>query len=434
MFGLDKYGNGIGLHRARRFFEFAHIPPNHFAERSLVITGSNGKGSTARMCYAMLQPHVDQVGCFISPHLVNLTERFEINGQQITQAEFEEYKERVLTFNRDHLPASEFIGAFELLFYIALLWFYDRDVDYIVWEAGIGGRYDPTRMLQAPISALTSIDLEHTELLGNTKELIAYDKLDVTRAGGASVISLSIDSGLLERIRAFGAVAGKQFHILADRYSIQSIDQHTIHQQIMIQSTDPQQDNFVLQIPLLGQHQAENVITAFETTRLFLARHQQALSVEAANQALQGIQWAGRMEQIATDPTIWIDVGHTPNALDRVITEFLSLYKPSEVVVVYGVSHNKNIEAITQRIEQNFETVILTQAYKNGMPVEALAATFVQSEKIIAQYPTIEQAVQSARDYAIQNDKVVIVLGGLFVAIEFKTALHGGDPQALNFF
>ena len=106
-----------------------------------------------------------------------------LGDDMIPQADFERHAETVLAFNRS-LPEGDKIGSFEFLFLLAILWFQQEKPDAIVWEAGIGGRYDPVRSVCASVSVLTSIELEHTELLGATEELIAYDKSDVVAPGG----------------------------------------------------------------------------------------------------------------------------------------------------------------------------------------------------------------------------------------------------------
>src|SRR5882724_5730184 len=116
MFGLGKQGNGIGFHRILRFYNYANIPRDFFSERSIVITGSNGKGSTTRFIYALLQTKFSKVGCFTSPHLVDITERFEINGTQITHAALDHYVDHVLQFNKQLIAEGDSLGAFELLF------------------------------------------------------------------------------------------------------------------------------------------------------------------------------------------------------------------------------------------------------------------------------------------------------------------------------
>jgi dihydrofolate synthase / folylpolyglutamate synthase len=432
MFGLSKYGNGIGLHRIVKFCEYANIALDSFADSSIVITGSNGKGSTAKFVHSLLRRKFDKVGCFTSPHLFDLAERFVIDDVTISHREFDKYKGVALDFNDSVCKPGDYIGQFELLFLVGLQWFIHSKVRCSVWEAGIGGRYDPTRALQASVSALTSLDLEHTELLGSTKELIAYDKLDVNRCGGDTVISPSIPSHLSDRLRAYGEISGKTLHFISEYCGIHSTRIDEKLQKFTLSVLG--RDNLEIALTLLGQHQVANAVTALEATRIFLEKKGRSLENNEICDGLEEVVWPGRMEQISECPNIWIDVGHTPEAIGVVVREFVSLFHTEDVVVVYGVSHNKSIAEITHIIEDNFRKVILSKAYKNGADVNVVKTQFVNKGAIIGEFSHIEDAVAFARKVALDSNKVVLVLGGLFFAIEFLTVFRGGNPKALEFF
>ncbi|MBK9748803.1 MAG: hypothetical protein IPO91_18775 [Chloroflexi bacterium] len=436
MFGLPKQGNGIGFHRMTRCFAELGIPQDYFALRSIVVTGSNGKGSTSRFIYSLLQQKFSRVGCFTSPHLIDVTERFEINGIKISYDEFEKYKNRVLEFNSRISNDGDFIGAFELFFLVAVQYFHEHSVESVVWEVGIGGRYDPTRMLLAEVVALTSLDLEHTELLGVTKELIAYDKLDVVRPRGIAIVSLSVETALNERLRAYAHVSDRTIHLLSETCSILSPVVKAGRQYFTIHELDNgnHQLDREFSIPLIGLHQAENALTSIETVNVFLTRHDKSLTDIQIQTAFSQTSWPGRLEQISIDPSIWIDVGHTPDALRRVIHQILQLYPRAELLVVYGVSYNKNISEITRLIEANFDAIVLTRAYKNGTDVERLAEYIQDKQKVKAAFDRLEDAVSYAIAEGARKGKIVIVLGGLFLAVEFKHAFNGENPQTLQFF
>jgi dihydrofolate synthase/folylpolyglutamate synthase len=256
MFGLAKYGNGICFKRLLTFCRQHDIDIEAIGRDSVVITGSNGKGSTARFLYACLQTRIERVGCFTSPHLVHLRERFEISGACINDQELERYIGVVLAFNDELNRGGDYLGGFELLFLVALLWFRDNDVTCVVWEAGIGGRYDPVRVLRSPLSALTSIDLEHTELLGPTKQLIAFDKLDVTRPHGETIVSPGVGGDLADDLKAFAEVTGRTLSIISP-LSIADIEIRvdSMSYSMVLPSSS---ERFVIQVPLLGLHQLYN--------------------------------------------------------------------------------------------------------------------------------------------------------------------------------
>lgn len=208
MFGLGKFGDGIGLHRIERFLQQKRIDRASLSRKSIAITGTNGKGSTARFVTAAIGATGLKAGCFTSPHLFDVRERFTLGEAMIAREDFDRHAKTVLEFNAAQ-PEGDRIGAFEFLFLLAVLWYQETKPDVIVWEAGIGGRYDPVRSVCATVSALTSIELEHTELLGATEELIAYDKVDALAPGGTVILSPSIDARLAERISAYGRLSGK---------------------------------------------------------------------------------------------------------------------------------------------------------------------------------------------------------------------------------
>lgn len=435
MFGLTKYGNGIGLHRILAFCAYAQIDLDRLSDRSLVVTGSRGKGSTARFVYAGLRAHFAKVGCFTSPHLFDVRERFEVSGEQIPQELFAEYVARVQAFGEELHKRGDALGEFELLFCVALLWFHEQKVDCVVWEAGIGGRYDPVRVLQAPLSVLTFVELEHTELLGGTKELIAYDKLDATRSGGTTIISPAVDQSLRERIQAFGVVSSRNFTFVSDHANVQDVTYTPGG--MTYRSTLSLDDHAVtrdITIPLVGMHQVHNSLTALFACSDFVAKRGETFSVDACIQAWRTLTWPGRMEKVASDPDMWIDVGHSPEAVAAVADEFAHLFPPEKTLVVLGVSTNKRIAEIVAAVESRFSHILLTSAYKNGTPAPDVARYITDPSHICGMAETIEEAVSLARTLAQKHHYTVIVLGGLFLAIEFAHALRGDDPKELIFF
>ncbi|MCA8886149.1 MAG: hypothetical protein KDA35_05970, partial [Hyphomonadaceae bacterium] len=167
-----KFGDGPGLGRCAAVAHRLGVDLAGFGARGAVIVGSNGKGSTAAMCAAVLQQTGASVGLFTSPHLLTLNERFRVGDNDISDADLAHHWERV----RAAIAAAKLddaAGGFEFLFLIAADWFAARGCTHTVWEAGIGGRLDPAKLIEARQLALTALDFEHTTLLGETLEAIA---------------------------------------------------------------------------------------------------------------------------------------------------------------------------------------------------------------------------------------------------------------------
>ncbi|HZC96234.1 MAG TPA: hypothetical protein VE267_08940 [Bradyrhizobium sp.] len=188
MFDLPKYGDGICLARMAELLEALAVDRARLQRRSVVVTGSNGKGSTAAMCARIGRAYSLRTGLFTSPHLFRFNERIQVDGVEIGDEVFARLKRQVETaIARVSTRRGERFGGFEALFALACLAFQESACDFAVFEAGIGGRYDPVRLVGARETCVTSVDYEHVELLGNSLELIASDKSDAGAAGGTIV-------------------------------------------------------------------------------------------------------------------------------------------------------------------------------------------------------------------------------------------------------
>ncbi|MGB0695326.1 MAG: bifunctional folylpolyglutamate synthase/dihydrofolate synthase [Rhodospirillaceae bacterium] len=427
MLGLEKFGKGIGLHRLLGFVAAQGIDLKALSSRSVVVTGSNGKGSTARLLAEGLRAQGETVGLFTSPHLRAVTERFQRDGQDMALEAFERHLATVLAYQEQVLaPQGDRMGAFEALFLVALLWFAEDPPDRIVWEAGIGGRYDPVRVLGASLSVLTAVELEHAEILGPTLELIAYDKLDAVAPGGTALIAPCVPEALLPRLRAYGQVRGITVSVLAERFTVLNQSVTPDGQRAAIQT---ETDRFDLSLSLLGGHQVSNAVTALAALhQLFPERNWADLAA-----GLTSATWPGRLQRIRTEPQVWIDVGHTPKAVSAVVEALSQMFDPSGAVLLFGVSANKAVEDIAQQLSGRFGAVILTRAHKNGLDPEALRGLF-PADSLVAVCPSLEGGVQQALAEAQRRDAPLVILGGLFLAIEAQECLEGRDPKRLVFF
>ncbi len=191
--------------------EAVAIDREKLSRMSAVVTGSNGKGSTAAFCASIGRASGLRTGLFTSPHLFRVNERFQIDGVPIANHDLIRLKLQIETaIGEISRRRGERFGSFEAMFALACPYFQQNDCDFAVFEAGIGGRYDPVRLVGAHVTCVTSIDTEHVELLGNTLELIAFDKSDACAAGGTIVYGencRNLKPHLLEYNRTRGVTA-----------------------------------------------------------------------------------------------------------------------------------------------------------------------------------------------------------------------------------
>lgn len=420
MFGLNKFGDGICFGRIMRFFREFGIDQAALTARSIAVTGSNGKGSTARLTAAALKAQGHSVGLFTSPHLFHYRERFVLDDFAIEQANFDRHAATVLAYAK-RLADSDKLGAFEFLFLVAVLWFEEKKPSAIVWEAGIGGRYDPIRTVRSRILALTSIELEHTQLLGATEELIACDKIDALAPGGTLIVSPSVPADLRETIEGYCRLGDKRPIFVADDLAVSHIE-NTADGTLFKVAGEPRT------LRLIGSHQIDNALTACHAARewLGLRDHPAALLP-----LLRNVTWRGRLERVADGPDLWIDVGHTPGAIDRVTAAFLDFCPRDKTLVVFGVSASKDVAGIARLVADRFDHFILTGANKAGADIALFREAF-HGQDVLVEYD-IATAARRARERAVRDGLTVLAIGGLFLAVEFEHAWRGGDPKELEF-
>jgi dihydrofolate synthase / folylpolyglutamate synthase len=411
---LPKFGHGPGLRRVERLMQATGIDGREIARRAVVVTGSNGKGSTARILAELLHSAGDDVGLFTSPHLYRYGERFRINAVPAEDNALRSVMDGVLR------AAEDGTGAFEAQFVVALRYFLEHGARWMVLEAGIGGRYDPVRLARAPVTGLTSLDLEHTELLGNTLQEIAFDKLDATPPAGLAVLGPSC-LPLEADIRTYAGLTGIDIEFAPPGRDLGIVDG--------MQHFDLE-DLPDLRSHLIGRHQIDNHAVAVRLCEHRL-RLSDAPSVAARwREAIAAVEWPGRLERIS--PRITIDVGHSPDAIRAALAGFLAANPGRETVLVAGASRNKDAKGMMDILAPHFATVFCTAAHHNGMDAREIERLVRAANPRAATLvcPTIEDAVR-----AISADvRDAYVAGGLFLAAEFAETYRGGDPRAIRFF
>jgi dihydrofolate synthase/folylpolyglutamate synthase len=399
---FPKFGAGIGLHRVAGIADDLNIDLAALGRSAAAVVGSNGKGSTTAMCASILCETGASVGRFTSPHLFAINERFWRDGADVTDEALDPHWWRVEAAARTYQDkTSDQVGGFEFLFLVAASLF--ERCAFTIWEAGIGGRFDPVRLLKAPRAALTALDLEHTTLLGDTLEEIAFDKIDAAPSGARLYLHMP-KSSFRARIESYCAVRDvTPVFVAADaRFAP----------------------------PLAGAHQGENMALA-----IALAQDMTTLRDVQIAAGLAHTNWPGRLEKISDAPLIVIDVGHTPDAARRALDGFLEMAGSRLCVLVCGASIDKNAAEMLDILAPAFGQIICAQAPHKGRAAHEIAA----SAKAANPSAKVQVSVDLAEAHALAlrlagSEGAIYAAGGLFLAIGFKAAHLGLDPAGLDFF
>jgi dihydrofolate synthase/folylpolyglutamate synthase len=439
MFNLPKYGSGLCLARLTALLDALAIDRARLQRHSVVVTGSNGKGSTAAFLASIGQARGLRTGLFTSPHLYRFHERFRIDGVEIGDDALTDLVLRVATAIADltRHGVHETFGAFEAQFALACLYFQEAECEFAVFEAGIGGRYDPVRLVGASIICVSSVDYEHVDLLGGSLELIASDKSDACAAGGTIIYGENCRP-LRQHLAAYNRSRNVTGLFVRSEIGIGNEAMAATGQQFDLSFGDSRID--ALEMRLLGDFQFNNAAIAAALFMLWSGGthpRQNPATVDAAiRRGLRQTRWPGRLEIVQETPLTIIDVGHTPDGVQQALASLRAIHGVDDWVLVLGVSGDKNVNDIAGHLAPSFHNVICTSAYHKGADARVVgaAARKANAGAKIHVANTIEAAVRISQQLARTSGQKIYVAGGLFVAIEYATVLRGGRAQELRFF
>lgn len=330
------------------------------------ITGTNGKGSTSSMMSSILQKSGLDIGLFTSPHLEIVNERIRINNELISDDDFTRI---VNLIEPEVLRIEDELGekfyAFELLTVTAFMYFKEKEPDIVILEAGIGGRLDSTNIIATPeISLITSIGLDHKSTLGDTKELITYEKSFLLKENGVMIvgpIEASLRPIIMERAKE---VHGFVTFVNPDEILLRET---TTEYQIF---TYKMQEN--VKLGLLGRHQVENACLVLEAC-LVLKEKGYQIKEQAILAGLADAYWPGRLEKMLEQPLFYIDGAHNVASVARLVETLEKDFTAEKFHFVIGMMADKDYETMIQQVKHLAQSFILVMPDQiRGFDAEAV--------------------------------------------------------------
>ena len=365
LLSLELFGMRFGLDRMRRLMTALGHPERTFA--SIHVVGTNGKSSTTRMTAAILARHGLRTGAYLSPHLVSFGERIRVADRDLSPERFAAAIERALKaaekVNRD---AADAVTQFELLTAAAYSELAEQGVEVAVIEAGLGGRYDATNVIDSTVTVLTGVGLEHTRWLGPTVAAIAREKLDVLRPGTTLVLGPGMHPDAV-------AVAEE---IAAEREA-----------RILVADDDPH-----AAVGALGLFQRTNFSVARTAAAAFLAATGAAeLDADAVAEVAATIRVPGRLQQIGEKPLTIVDGAHNPDGIAALAASLpelaeadaggieLTVDTTAKRVVVLSILDDKNAADMLALLAPHFDAAVLTASHNpRALPPPTLASLLAQ--------------------------------------------------------
>ena len=419
--GHETLAMKLGLRNTELLLEGVGNP--HFAYQSVQIAGTNGKGSTAVMLDSICRAGGIRTGLYTSPHLISITERIKVDGNEILPAEFAELATEVRRA-ADSLVTENKIEAlptfFEHVTAIALLAFEKASVQLAILETGLGGRLDATTVAGANTVAITPVAMDHEEYLGSTIAEIASEKAAIIRPGVSAIIGNQTPEAL-EVILNRSSEAGVVPDIAAPELKVEQATEDGRYT-VTLKTTHDQYEH--LTIGLRGHHQIENAALAIRIAES-LQQQELTISKPAIFEGIESATYSGRLELIDGEPPVLLDGAHNP-AGAAALREYLDEYVGGPVTLVFGAMKDKKLDEIAELLFPKAAQLIITapQSLRAAEPehLSKLAMGHLSHSNIHVAV-SAEVALRKAKEVT-QDGGLICITGSLYLVGEVKAVLN----------
>jgi len=399
--------------------------------RTIHLTGTNGKTSTARMVDELLRGFGLRTGRFTSPHLTQITERIVVDGEPVSARTFvEAYRELVPFLDLVDGQFDINLSFFEVMVALAYSIFADAPVDVAVVEVGLGGVWDATNVIDAEVAIVTPIDLDHTRLLGNSVAEIAAEKAGIIKPGATAILATQQDdaaTALLRRaaeVEATVAREGSEFGVTDRRIAVGG-------QVLTLQGLGGTYDEIFL--PLHGAFQAQNAGLALAAVEAFFGAGAASgpLDIATVREVFASVRAPGRLEVVRVAPTVLVDAAHNPHGMRATVSAIGDEFDFRRLVGVVSMLGDKDATAILQVLEPALDEIVITQnSSLRAVPADELAATAVQvfgPDRVTVE-PRLDDAIEAAVRLTEENEEGVLSGSGVLITGSVITA---GEARTL---
>jgi len=433
----QKYLDGLGvdamlagrptMHRIHAICEALNHP--ELAIPAIHITGTNGKTSTARIATSLLAATGLTVGTYTSPHLESVRERIAINGVAISEEEFGEMFDHLRPYlSLVEARLDETLTYFEVLTALFFLWAAEAPVDVMVVEVGLGGRWDATNVVPAPVNVITNIGLDHANLLGPDRPQIAAEKAGIIKPN-AAVVTAERSPEIVDIFEREAKEAGASVYRIGDAFDETENLVAIGGRYLSVRTSAAAYEELFL--PLHGSHQGVNAATALEAVTRFLPAHDLDAAVVAEGFAKASVP--GRVEAVprplGTDVSLVLDVAHNPEGVEALVSTLIEAFAFDRVTFVVGVLRDKDHEGVLEQLARVPCRVVLTEARSSrAAAAEELAAA---AKRIGLEHEVIE-GVPAAVSATVQRaalTELVCVTGSHYVVGEARSFLERTRSQ-----
>ncbi len=371
------------------------------------VAGTNGKGSTCAIIESILDAHNFKIGLNTSPHIVDYNERFRINKKRIEEKDLLQI---YLKFRDLHKVYNT--SFFEINTSLAFQIFFDESVDYAIMETGLGGRLDATKLVNSVVTAITNVDFDHMNSLGNTIEKIASEKAGIIKKNTPIILGKMQQDAKNTIIKYANEKNAPILEVEKEVY-ISNVNM-TISGNIFDISIPKYNIEFQnLLCNLVGVHQIENTSTAILICAVVADIFNWKLDVEKVKQGLESVIWNGRMQKISDNPTVIIDGAHNPAGIEKLVFNLSNIYKYKKLYCVIAILYDKDFQLMIKNLSSIVDTFFVCKSNSDraATTMDLYKEAKLYSNVVIEE--DIKEAVKKAKQIA-SSDDLICVTGSLY--------------------
>lgn len=385
--------------------------------KTIHIAGTNGKGSVSHMLAAILQEAGYKTGLYTSPHLREFRERIRINGIPCEETFVVDF-----TAKCQDLIVSIQPSFFEITVAMAFDYFYQNKVDVAVIETGLGGRLDSTNIIHPDLSIITSIGLDHMNLLGNSVELIATEKAGIIKQNTPVVIG-SVDSSLNsifnnKVIQESGTASNQLIHFSGQEWTIQRVEVNDTFT-VFVEEQNDTGTEYIFHLDLLGYYQQWNLVTVLSAVRV-LQQIGYSIGMDQVAAALKKVVKVtglhGRWETIRQQPHVVLEVAHNEDGIRQVINHLQRL-RFGRLFIIIGMVRDKEINSVLSLLPKDAHYFFSQASLPRALPANELMQLAVSKGLTGEIIPDVNDALKKAISIAVQED-LILVCGSIFLVGE----------------
>jgi dihydrofolate synthase/folylpolyglutamate synthase len=385
----------------------------HLDVKTVHVAGTKGKGSASAMIASVLARAGYRTGLYTSPHLLSFTERIQVNGKNISEADWA----RLTDFIQPHVEAENALGdlgeltTFEILTAMAFIHFHNVKADYQVMEVGLGGRLDATNVVKPQVCVITSISYDHTDVLGNTLTQIAGEKAGIIKPG-ATVVSAPQFPEAMAVIERVCREKGVRLIKAGEDVTWERGGFSEAGQSFRLKGLTGEYD---LRITLLGEHQVENAAVAVAVVE---SLGDEKITAESIAAGLQKVKWPGRLQVLRHEPRVVVDGAHNAYSMQRLGEALKEYFRYDKLTLVLGFGGDKDIGGmVAEAVKMADDIILVASRHPRSVKTSLLVEEFQKHGMTPRVAESVAAAVKLALAGAGPND-LICAAGSVFVIAE----------------